>query len=73
MQALDLEGTPYYRDALEAIVELGYRRHEIEDDWLLDELRKLDPFIRECFHALIRQNNSSMWQSTRHPGEPKGR
>ena len=52
-QALELEGTPYYMDAIEAIVELGYRQHEIEEDEFWDNVHALDPFIRACVYILI--------------------
>jgi len=54
LQALELQESPYYLDACQAILELGYRKREIEEQEFHDGLQDLDPFIRRCVYLILK-------------------
>ena len=53
-EALALRNSPYYLDACQAIVDLGYRKREIEEEEFHDGLQDLDPFIRRCVYLILK-------------------
>ena len=54
IQALELQSSPYYLDAIQAIVDLGYRKREIDEQEFHDGLQDLDPFIRHCVYLILK-------------------
>jgi hypothetical protein len=52
-QAFELRESPYYKEALEAIVELHERRLEIRVQEAEEMIARLDPFIRGCLLASL--------------------